>query len=103
LRADSQGAVAAVGLSRGSGYLPADLRFPEFRRTVCSSYPLTLLDRSFLSTLDRRQMSNGLAEILKIALVKDRNMALTMVISEHRGLESARERAGDGGPQCVTG
>ncbi|WP_309134160.1 sedoheptulose 7-phosphate cyclase [Cellulomonas sp.] len=32
---------------------------------------LTLLDRTFLSTLDRRHISNGLAEILKIALIKD--------------------------------
>jgi 3-dehydroquinate synthase len=31
----------------------------------------TLLDRTFLKTLDRRHISNGLAEILKIALVKD--------------------------------
>jgi 3-dehydroquinate synthetase len=32
---------------------------------------LTLLDRSFLATLHRRHISNGLAEILKIALIKD--------------------------------
>ncbi|MFI6762850.1 sedoheptulose 7-phosphate cyclase [Micromonospora sp. NPDC050417] len=32
---------------------------------------LTLLDRSFLTTLDHRHISNGLAEILKIALIKD--------------------------------
>jgi 3-dehydroquinate synthase len=32
---------------------------------------LTLLDRSFLGTLDQRQLSNGAAEILKMALVKD--------------------------------
>ncbi|MCH0566238.1 MULTISPECIES: sedoheptulose 7-phosphate cyclase [unclassified Streptomyces] len=31
----------------------------------------TLLDRSFLATLDTRHISNGLAEILKIALIKD--------------------------------
>lgn len=35
---------------------------------------LTLLDRSFLSTLDRRHISNGLAEILKIALIKDSSL-----------------------------
>lgn len=33
---------------------------------------LSLLDRSFLSTVDRRHLRNGLAEILKIALVRDR-------------------------------
>merc|ERR1711968_105922 len=32
---------------------------------------LTLLDRSFLSTLDERQLANGAAEIAKMALVKD--------------------------------
>merc|ERR1719163_142247 len=32
---------------------------------------LTLLDRSFLGTLDQRQLSNGAAEIAKMALVKD--------------------------------
>ena len=32
---------------------------------------LTLLDKSFLSTLDERQLSNGAAEIAKMALVKD--------------------------------
>ena len=32
---------------------------------------LTLLDKSFLATLDQRQLSNGAAEIAKMALVKD--------------------------------
>ncbi|MDI6098924.1 sedoheptulose 7-phosphate cyclase [Actinoplanes sp. NEAU-A12] len=32
---------------------------------------LTLLDRRFLATLDRRHVSNGMAEMLKIALIKD--------------------------------
>ncbi|MFC5719941.1 sedoheptulose 7-phosphate cyclase [Streptomyces gamaensis] len=32
---------------------------------------LTLLDRSFLATVDRRHIANGLAEILKMALIKD--------------------------------
>ncbi|WP_406206352.1 sedoheptulose 7-phosphate cyclase [Kitasatospora sp. NBC_01560] len=31
----------------------------------------TLLDPAFLATLDRRHLANGLAEILKVALVKD--------------------------------
>jgi 3-dehydroquinate synthetase len=35
---------------------------------------LTLLDPTFLATLDERHVSNGLAEILKIALVKDREL-----------------------------
>ncbi len=34
----------------------------------------TLLDRGFLATLDSRHIVNGLAEILKIALIKDRRL-----------------------------
>jgi 3-dehydroquinate synthase len=43
----------------------------------------TLLDRTFLSTLDRRHLSNGLAEILKIALIKDSQ--LFELLEEHSG------------------
>merc|ERR1719343_776273 len=32
---------------------------------------LALLDRSFLASLDARQLSNGAAEIMKMAMVKD--------------------------------
>ncbi|MEV6930496.1 sedoheptulose 7-phosphate cyclase [Dactylosporangium sp. NPDC051485] len=42
---------------------------------------LTLLDRALLSTVDRRHISNGLAEILKIALIKD--YALFRMLEEH--------------------
>ncbi|APU16235.1 sedoheptulose 7-phosphate cyclase [Actinoalloteichus fjordicus] len=42
---------------------------------------LTLLDRTFLGTLDRRQISNGLGEILKIALIKD--LALFELLERH--------------------
>ncbi|MFI9326993.1 sedoheptulose 7-phosphate cyclase [Kitasatospora sp. NPDC052868] len=34
----------------------------------------TLLDPAFLATLDRRHIGNGLAEILKVALIKDRRL-----------------------------
>ncbi|MEU6235945.1 sedoheptulose 7-phosphate cyclase [Kitasatospora sp. NPDC047058] len=34
----------------------------------------TLLDPAFLATLDRRHLGNGLAEILKVALIKDRRL-----------------------------
>jgi 3-dehydroquinate synthetase len=37
------------------------------------------LDRSFLRTLDERHMSNGLAEILKMALIKDGRLFELMV------------------------
>jgi 2-epi-5-epi-valiolone synthase len=42
---------------------------------------LNLLDRSFLSTVDRRHICNGLAEILKMALVKD--FALFKMLQEY--------------------
>merc|ERR1712087_100894 len=35
---------------------------------------LAILDRSFLVSLDARQLSNGAAEIMKMALVKDREL-----------------------------
>ncbi|MFL5355931.1 sedoheptulose 7-phosphate cyclase [Archangium sp.] len=41
----------------------------------------TLLDRGFLETLDPRHIVNGLAEILKIALIKDR--ALFELLERH--------------------
>jgi 3-dehydroquinate synthetase len=47
----------------------------ECHKSLLGAYfpPVTsLLDRSFLATLDDRHISNGLAEILKIALIKDR-------------------------------
>lgn len=48
--------------------------------TYCSS-DLTLLDRTFLATLDRRHISNGLAEVLKMALIKDK--ALFELLESH--------------------
>merc|ERR1712127_825557 len=35
---------------------------------------LALLDRSFLASLDARQLSNGAAEIMKMAMVKDKEL-----------------------------
>ncbi|MDP9936280.1 3-dehydroquinate synthase [Paenarthrobacter nicotinovorans] len=48
-----------------------------------------LLDTSFLSSLDQRHVSNGLAEILKIALVKDEE--LFNLLEEH-GTEALNGR-----------
>lgn len=42
---------------------------------------VTLLDPGFIRTLDTRHISNGLAEILKIALVKD--AALFQLLADH--------------------
>ncbi|UQA56806.1 sedoheptulose 7-phosphate cyclase [Polyangium aurulentum] len=50
---------------------------------------VTLLDPSFLRTLDARHIRNGLAEILKIALVKDR--ALFELLDRH-GVSLVEER-----------
>jgi len=50
---------------------------------------LTLLDRNFLTTLDRRHLTNGLAEILKIALIKD--LTLFELLEEY-GSELLDER-----------
>jgi len=37
---------------------------------------LAILDRSFLATLDQRQLSNGASEIMKMALVKDPELSI---------------------------
>merc|ERR1711871_1772852 len=62
---------ASIGAKAGvSFYTPAD----GWRKNKLGAYmppALTLLDRSFLATLDQRQLSNGAAEIAKMALVKD--------------------------------
>ena len=61
---------------------------------------LTLLDRTFLATVDRKHIGNGLAEILKIALIKD--LALFELLEKHgrllldekfQGLTPAGEQA----------
>jgi len=57
---------AGVGVKTG-------INFNGHKNRLGTYFPadLTLLDRSFLETLDRRHISNGLAEILKMALIKD--------------------------------
>lgn len=44
-----------------------------FRNRIGSFYPpkLTLIDKSFIRTQDHREISNGMAEILKLAIVLD--------------------------------
>ncbi len=58
----------------------------------------TLLDRRLLATLDRRHLANGLAEILKIALVRDRE--LFELIAAH-GSDLVAERFQRGGSSVV--
>jgi 2-epi-5-epi-valiolone synthase len=52
------------------------VNFGQHKNRIGTYYPslVTFLDRSFLATLDMRHISNGLAEILKIALMKDRRL-----------------------------
>ncbi|MEU8080911.1 sedoheptulose 7-phosphate cyclase [Catellatospora citrea] len=50
---------------------------------------IALLDRSFLATVDDRHISNGLAEILKIALIKDRSL---FEVLESHGARLIEER-----------
>ena len=53
------------------------IQFEDFS----SDKALTLLDKSFLATLDGRQLANGAAEIAKMALVKDPE--LFELLAEH--------------------
>ncbi|MFZ4701748.1 MAG: sedoheptulose 7-phosphate cyclase [Candidatus Methylumidiphilus sp.] len=57
---------AGIGIKTGVNF---DL-YKSRLGTYCPPL-VAYLDRSFLKTLDQRHMSNGLAEILKLALVKD--------------------------------
>ena len=57
---------AGVGVKTG-------VNFNGHKNRLGTYFPadLTLVDRSFLRTLDRRHTSNGMAEILKMAIIKD--------------------------------
>ncbi|MEU9481054.1 sedoheptulose 7-phosphate cyclase [Streptomyces sp. NPDC048191] len=57
---------AGVGVKTG-------VNFNGHKNRLGTYFPtsLTLLDRSFLATVDRRHIANGLAEVLKMALIKD--------------------------------
>ncbi|WP_327733018.1 sedoheptulose 7-phosphate cyclase [Streptomyces nojiriensis] len=55
---------------------------------------VALLDPMFLATLDQRHISNGLAEILKIALVKDRTL-FELLAAHSKALLSSRLQPGD--------
>ncbi|MEX2983597.1 sedoheptulose 7-phosphate cyclase [Streptomyces sp. C36] len=56
-----------------------------------------LLDRTFLKTLDERHVSNGLAEILKIALIKDYRL-FTLLESYGTDLVATRMQGPYDGP-----
>lgn len=60
---------AGIGAKTGVNY-------SSYKNRLGSYYPpkVVFLDRSFLASLEPRQLSNGVAEILKMALVKDRRL-----------------------------
>ncbi|GAA0588405.1 sedoheptulose 7-phosphate cyclase [Streptomyces crystallinus] len=60
---------AGVGAKTGVNFGPHKNRLGTYHPAA-----QTLLDPRFLATLDRRHLSNGMAEILKIALIKDREL-----------------------------
>lgn len=52
------------------------VNFSNHKNRIGAYYPplITFLDKTFLQTLESRQICNGLAEILKIAIVKNRDL-----------------------------
>ncbi|WP_394825689.1 iron-containing alcohol dehydrogenase [Pendulispora albinea] len=78
---------AGVGIKTG-------VNFEEHKNRLGTYFAPTvaLLDRSFLATLDDRHISNGLAEILKIALIKDAK--LFHLLEEHAELLLAERLTG---------
>lgn len=58
--------------------------------------PRTLIDRAFLSTLPERQISSGLGEALKLALVKDPQL---FAVLEKYGPHLVAERLQDSSPE----
>ncbi|WP_037962677.1 sedoheptulose 7-phosphate cyclase [Streptomyces sp. PRh5] len=61
--------------------------------------PRTLIDRAFLSTLPERQIRSGLAEALKLALVKDPQL---FAVLEKYGPSLVAERLQDSSPETST-
>jgi len=78
---------AGVGIKTG-------VNFGDHKNRVGTYFAPTvaLLDRGFLATLEDRHISNGLAEILKIALIKD--ATLFRLLEEHAELLLAERLTG---------
>jgi 3-dehydroquinate synthase len=75
---------AGVGAKTG-------VNFGEHKNRLGTYEPpvVALLDRSFIATIDERHISNGLAEVLKIGLVKD---ATLFALLERHAKDLLRER-----------
>ncbi|WP_199440242.1 iron-containing alcohol dehydrogenase [Umezawaea beigongshangensis] len=78
---------AGVGIKTGVNFEDHKNRLGTY-----SAPAVALLDRAFLATLDDRHVSNGLAEILKIALIKDAR--LFRLMEEHAELLLAERLTG---------
>ncbi|MCX4766568.1 sedoheptulose 7-phosphate cyclase [Streptomyces sp. NBC_01275] len=78
---------AGVGAKTGVNFGAGKNRLGTYHPAV-----ETLLDPGFLATLDRRHIGNGLAEILKIALIKDRDL-FDLLAGSGRRLLDARFQA----------
>ncbi|GHF67303.1 3-dehydroquinate synthase [Streptomyces mashuensis] len=63
-----------VGLVDAGVGAKTGVNFGPYKNRLGTYHPAaqTLLDPAFLATLDRRHVGNGTAEILKLALIKDR-------------------------------
>ena len=72
-----------VGLIDASIGIKTGVNFNNHKNRIGTYYPplITYIDSTFLATLDSRQISNGLAEVLKIALIKDK--ALFNLLEKH--------------------
>ncbi|WP_232246455.1 sedoheptulose 7-phosphate cyclase [Kitasatospora mediocidica] len=81
---------AGVGAKTG-------VNFGRQKNRLGSYHPAveTLLDPTFLATLDLRHLSNGLAEILKIALIKDGRLFETLDRHGERLLADRFQTPGD--------
>jgi 3-dehydroquinate synthase len=82
---------AGVGAKTGVNFGGHKNRLGSYEPPVAA-----LLDRAFLSTVDGRHIRNGLAEILKIALIKD---AALFDLLEQYGAELVTERLQGETPQ----
>jgi 2-epi-5-epi-valiolone synthase len=82
---------AGIGAKTGVNFLQHKNRLGSYHPAA-----MTLVDPGFLATLSRRHLRNGLAEVLKIALIKD--AGLFELLAEHGArLVAERMQAADSG------
>ena len=91
---------ASIGAKTGVNFVGHKNKLGTYQPPV-----LTLLDRSFLSSLPQRQLSNGAAEILKMGIVKDPQLfdllaehAETLINSNFQEPCELANSSGCGGP-----